>query len=195
MGGCRGWEHRACEVTPLQVECAHGGYCGQGMSWAGDVVGTGTLLLSWVGGHHGQGDMLRETAWAGACCGQGMLWAREWHGYRDTVGRGCWGQGMPSQGTSWQGLSRAGTSGFPPSSDLTNGARGHNVALRRQADQGHALVQSGRPAMRAAVGHCASAAGSRAWWGWGSPAHLTSFSITSWDSEGPQTIRAMGIVC
>lgn len=87
--------------------------------------------------------MLRE----GGCCGQGVLQAGGHDNNGEAVGMevplhgdGA-GRGMP-----WPGLPTWGTSGFPPAGDLADGARGHDVALRRQADQGHALVQHGWPA-------------------------------------------------
>lgn len=57
----------------------------------------------------------------------------------------------------------AGTSGFPPASDLTDGALRYNVALRGQADQGHTLGQSSWPVARGAVGHGASLVSSGSW--------------------------------
>lgn len=184
----------------MQGDTFTGGVSSRWLLRAGDVMGRGCH------GHRNTVAVLgRGMSRAGGCAegnsmGRGMLWEGDVSGkgrarIQGHCGQGMLWAGMPSQGTSWQGLRRAGTSGFPPSGDLADGARGHNVALRRQADQGHTLVQSGWPATRGAVRRCASAAGSGARWGRGSPTHLTSFSITSWDSEGPQTIRAMGIVC
>lgn len=133
---------------------------------------------------------------AGVCHGRGDAAGRgmpleEGNG----MGRGCVGQGMPCRGRPWQGLPAAGTSGFPPAGNLTDRARWHDVALGGQADQGHTPVQSGWPGARGAAGCGASPASSGAWQGPGMAAHLASFSITSWDSEGPQTIRTMGMVC
>lgn len=132
--------------------------CGQGTGMARKMP----RQMLQAGGYQRYRDTVgRRMLWIWGHCGQVILW-----------GSGCCGQGMPLQGTMpWWGLPIAGTSGFPPASDLTDGARRYNVALRWQADQGHAFVQSCRPVARRVAGCGAS------------PAH-------SWTRQGPEYGRS-----
>lgn len=87
------------------------------------------------------------------------------------------------------------TDGFTPACDLTLGPWRYHILFRRQANQGHVMVQDHRSLVGMRVFRTYDHEASPASHPLNTSTYLSSLSRTSWEPAGPHTALATGTLC